>query len=94
MAVTMTVLVPGATTETYDRLNDEAGLDPSNLPDGLVSHYATRTKDGMRIFDVWRSREAFEQYMPRLAAAFEKVTGEAGQLEPEFGELHNVLTAR
>jgi hypothetical protein len=94
MAVTMTVLVSGATPETYDRLNDEMGIDPSNLPDGLVSHYASGTSDGMRIFDVWRSREAFEQFMPRLAAGLEKVTGEAGLIEPEFGELHNVLTAR
>ncbi len=94
MAVTMTVLVSGATPETYDRLNEEMGIDPSNLPQGLVSHYATRTKDGVRIFEVWRSREAFEQFMPRLAAAIEKVTGQPTQLEPEFGELHNVLTAR
>ena len=94
MAVTMTVLVSDATPEVYDRLRDEMGIDPSNLPDGLVSHYASRASDGMRIFDVWRSREAFEQFMPTLITAMEKVTGQAAQLDPEFSELHDVLTAR
>jgi uncharacterized protein YeaC (DUF1315 family) len=94
MAVTMTLSISGATPEIYDRLTREMGIDPSNLPDGLVSHYASQTSDGVRIFDVWRSREAFDEYLPRLAAAVEKVTGDAAQLEPEFGELHNVLAAR
>jgi hypothetical protein len=94
MAVTVTVSMPGATPELYDQFNAEIGIDRSDLPEGLVSHYASKTSDGMRIFEVWRSREAFEQFLPKLAAAVENVTGQPAQLDPEFGELHNVLTAR
>jgi hypothetical protein len=94
MAVTVTGVLRGATPEMYDRINGEIGVSPGNLPDGLVAHYATRTDEGIRIFDVWESEEQFDQFMQQVVPAMEKTLGEAPQLEPERGQLHNVFARK
>ncbi len=89
MAMTMTLLIPGADTATYDELNRRMGI-PESMPSGLRAHYASQTPDGLRVFDVWETREAFEEFFPKVGAAMAEVMGgEPPQVEPEFGELHN-----
>src|SRR4029079_18356791 len=57
-------VVDGATsTATYDAVLAQLGLD--DAPDGLVVHSAgfDHEKGVLRIFDVWESRQAGEQWM-------------------------------
>jgi hypothetical protein len=60
-------IVDGDTsTANYDTLVAELGLE--NAPDGLVVHSAgfDREKGVFRIFDVWESRQAGEQWMENV----------------------------
>jgi hypothetical protein len=93
MSIVMTTHIPGATTELYDSLTAEMGVSPDNLPKGLVAHYAAPSDGGMLIFDVWESKDDFEDFAAgTLAPAMEKVTGGAGAgVQPTVAELHNEL---
>ena len=44
--------------EEYDRLDREVGPNP----EGLIVHIAAKSGDGMKIIDVWESKEAFERF--------------------------------
>ena len=94
MAVTITTVLPGVTPEQYDQVNNDGGISADSLPDGLVAHYASRTDDGLRIFDVWESREQFDAFMQRLMPTFQNVFGDMPQIEPEVAQLHNVFARR
>ena len=95
MPVTVTTHLPGATPEMYEQINRELGMSEHELPDGLIAHYASQTDDGLRIFDVWESREQFEELLARIGPAMEKVAGgQAPQVEPEFGRLQNVFARK
>lgn len=85
--------VPGATTDTYDAVSAELGVE-SKPPEGMVVHTAGATGGGMRIFEVWESREAYDRFQnERLLPTVRKVIGEdAPQPQTEIYELHNVRT--
>ena len=93
MAITMTMVIPG-TTDMYDSVNAEMGVDESNVPEGLISHYATVTPDGIRIFDVWESEAAWKAFEEgKLAPAVAKLTNGHGSTAGELGQLHNSFTS-
>ena len=93
MAVTMTMVIPGGTKELYEGVNSEMGVHPSNLPDGLVAHYASITPEGIRIFDVWESEAAWNKFaQERLGPAVTKLTDGQGNVDGELGQLHNSFT--
>jgi hypothetical protein len=94
MAVTITTVLPGMTTEQYDQVNRDGGISAESLPEGLVAHYASRTDDGMRIFDVWESRERFDEFMQRLMPTLESIFGDVPQIEPEVAQLQNVFARK
>jgi heme-degrading monooxygenase HmoA len=91
MAVTMDVRMPSEAAQLYEPLNRELGVNKDRLPDGLIHHFATRTRDGFNIFEVWESQEAFDRFAnDRLLPALKKLVGaQASQIRPAFGELHN-----
>ena len=76
--------------EQYDRLNGEIKEDP----DGLILHTASEHGGGMRIIDVWESKDAYERFeRETLMPAMERI----GAQPPEGGppprdeyELHNM----
>ncbi len=52
----------GFTTADYDRVDEVLrGAGRERLPDGLISHAAGVTDDGIVIVDVWESAEALER---------------------------------
>jgi hypothetical protein len=93
MAITMTMVIPG-TKELYEGVNSEMGVDPSNLPAGLMAHYASVTPEGIRVFDVWESEAAWEKFASeRLGPAVKKLTDGHGSVDGELGQLHNSFTS-
>ena len=57
--------------EQYDRLDKELGSDK---PEGLIVHAAGESGSGVRIIDVWESKQQFEQFQSeRLGPAMQKV---------------------
>ena len=91
MAVTMDLRMPSEAAQSYEPLNREMGVRKDKLPEGLIHHFATRTKDDFNIFEVWESQEAFDRFAnDRLLPALKKLVGaQAPQIQPTFGELHN-----
>lgn len=66
----------GISTDTYERVNGELGIDMAtgegNWPEGLVSHTGAERDGGFVVFEVWRSKADQERFMEeRLAAALQ-----------------------
>jgi hypothetical protein len=92
MAVAVEMNFRGATTEQYDQIIQKMGLTPKGAtPENAVSHWVAQTDDGMRVVDVWDSKEAYEQYAQEKIGPY---SAEAGITEPpevRFYEVHNYL---
>ena len=79
--------------EEYDRLDRKVGPNP----EGLIVHIAAKSGDGMKIIDVWESKEAFERFERDVIVP---AAGQAGTAPPEGSggppreefEVHNLRT--
>ena len=83
MAVAVILDFPGATLEQYDQVVELMGFTKGGVgaPGGLF-HWVTKTDDGIRVVDVWESREIFERF------AQEKIgplTQQVGVTDPTAG---------
>jgi heme-degrading monooxygenase HmoA len=90
MAVLMMLELPGATPEQYDRANEILGIaGDEDAPDGLISHAAGLTDEGMVIVDVWDSPESLERFFEGrgVADAMKQAGAEPG--EPRVLPVHN-----
>ena len=57
--------------EQYDKLDTELG---TNNPEGLIVHAAGESGSGIRIIDIWESKQHFERFQSeRLGPAMQKV---------------------
>jgi hypothetical protein len=99
MSVAMVTQMPAEfTTETYDAVNEKAGLE-ENPPQGMVFHALGTSKDGSVILDVWESEDDFEAFRTgRLNPALEEVVGSevfAAMPVPERSvyDVHHVMKA-
>jgi hypothetical protein len=93
VAVAVQLDFKGATLEQYDQATERLGLLPGGpgATDQLF-HWATAIDGGVRVVDVWESKEAFDQF---LVERIQLVTVEVGASYPpdvEFFEVHNYLT--
>jgi hypothetical protein len=63
MAVAVVMDFEGGTLDQYDQVVQAMGLTPGGpTPPNALFHWATKTDTGVRVTDVWESREAFEQF--------------------------------
>ncbi|MGN6378210.1 MAG: hypothetical protein ACTHNU_04605 [Gaiellales bacterium] len=93
MAVLMILQVPGGTTELYDSIGREIGIDTADdLPDGCLAHAAAQTDDGIVIVDVWESPESFARFSEQKLAPATQASGIQG-LEPRLIPVHNRIHA-
>jgi hypothetical protein len=92
MAVAVQLDFEGATLEQYDLINERIGL----LPGGPASaqelfHWVTKTSNGLRVVDVWDSREAFEKFAVEKLGPILEEDGVLNPPEIQFFEVHNYL---
>jgi hypothetical protein len=94
MPVAVIVEFPGATLEQYDEVIKKMGFSPggSGGPGGLF-HWVTATDDGIRVTDVWESRERFEKFAEEEIGPRSQEVGFPGPPQITFVEVHNYLTA-
>ena len=83
----------GATLQQYDEVVKKMGFRPGGpgAPGGLF-HWVTKTTEGIRVTDVWESREQFEKFGNEKVRP---ITAEVGITSPPkvtFFEVHNYLT--
>lgn len=91
MAVAVIIDFEGGTLDQYDQVIENMGFTRGG--DGApasVFHWVARSDSGIRVVDVWESREAFDRF------AQEEIgpkTQEVGMSPPQmqFYEVHNTL---
>jgi hypothetical protein len=92
MAVGVVLDFPGATLDQYDRVIEKMGLVRGGpMPEGGICHWVTVTDDGIRVTDLWETREQFEKFAAEQIGPY---TREVGITEPpsvSFHEAHNYL---
>jgi hypothetical protein len=67
MAVAVILDFPGATLEQYDQVIGQLvramGMKPGTTPPGAIFHWVAGTDDGIRVVDVWDTREQFDRWL-------------------------------
>ena len=94
MAVAVVMDFAGATLDQYDQVIQKMGLKQGGaMPNGGISHWVTATGDGIRVTDVWESREQFERFAQEQIGPFTREAGIAAPPQMTFYEVHNYLTS-
>ncbi len=92
MAVAIVMDWDEGTLEQYDEVIGKMGFEPNGVgaPNALF-HWAAKSGDGIRVVDVWESREAFDAFAQDQIGP---LTAQAGLAEPKmaFFDVHNTLT--
>jgi len=93
MTIAVEVLYPGATTEQYDAAVRALGLDVGGEHPGALFHWAAQTDAGVKVVDVWASKEEMQQFVEQRVAPAGR---EAGLPEPEltFIDVHACMAGR
>jgi hypothetical protein len=69
------------------------GLTPGgSTPPGGISHWFAKTDDGMRVVDVWESREAYDPYAAKKIGPYSAEAGITDPPETTFYDVHSYLT--
>ena len=93
MAVAVQIDCEGATLEQYDEVCQKMGLTPKGPgPAGAISHFATMTDSGLRVVDVWESREQFDRFAQEQIGPFSQAAGITAQPAMQFFDVHNYFT--
>jgi hypothetical protein len=93
MAVAIVMDFDGATLEQYDRVLAKMELAPGgHAPKGSLFHWVTKTDDGIRVTDVWETREGFEQFAGEQIGPFTQEVGFPSPPRMEFHDVHNYFT--
>jgi hypothetical protein len=92
MAVGVVMQFPGGTLEQYDEVIARMGLvQGGSMPSGGISHWVTQTDEGLRVTDVWESREQFEHFAQEQIAPITQQAGIPGPPEMTFYDAHNYM---
>lgn len=94
MAIAVVMDFEGATLEMYDQVVAKMELEPrgQGAPGGLF-HWVTKTDAGIRVTDVWETKEQFEQFAEEQIGPFTQEAGFTGPPAMSFYDVHNYLTA-
>ncbi len=93
MAVAVQIDVRGVTVEQYDLAVEFAGfLQGGLLPSGGLFHWVAETDAGVRIVNVWASRELFDKFAETQATIIEEIGVDPASFEVQFFDVHNYLS--
>ena len=94
MPIAVELNFKGATLEQYDRVVQKMDHRPGGPgPVGALFHWVTKTPDGIRVTDVWESKEIFEKFSREEIGPITQQVGFPGAPEVQFFEVHNYHTA-
>jgi hypothetical protein len=94
MAVGVVMEFEGATLDQYDQVIAKMGFSPGGAgPAGALFHWVAETADGIRVTDVWESREQFDRFAQEQIGPYAAEVGIPGPPEISYLDVHNHLTA-
>lgn len=94
MAIAVQLDFEGGTLDQYDAVCKLMGLTPKGPgPAGSISHFSTMTDAGLRVVDVWESREQFERFAQEQIGPLSQQAGLPGPPAMQFFEVHNYFTS-
>ena len=94
MAIAVQLDFDGGTLDQYDQICKLMGLTPKGPgPVGSISHFSTMTDSGLRVVDVWESREQFEKFAQEQIGPMSQQAGITSQPAIQFFDVHNYFTA-
>jgi hypothetical protein len=83
----------GATLAQYDQVIQKMGFRPKGPgAPGALFHCVTKTDTGIRVTDVWESREQFEKFAADKIGPITAQVGIPAPPKTTFFEVHNYLT--
>jgi hypothetical protein len=94
MAVAVILEFENTSLEQYDQVVQKMGFSPggAGAPGGIF-HWVTETNGGIRVTDVWESKETFEQFAESTIGPLTAEVGIPGPPDVTYAEVHNYLTA-
>ena len=94
MAIGVVLEFPGGTLEQYDQVMVKMGLtEGADPPEGAIFHWVTKTGDGIRVTDVWESRETFDRFAQEKIGPITQEVGVPGPPKTTFYDVHNYMGA-
>jgi hypothetical protein len=94
MAVAIEMNFKGATIDQYDQVIELMGLTPGNpAPPGAIFHWVAETDDGIRVVDVWETKEAYDKFAQEQIGPYTQQVGIPGPPETTYRDVHNFLKA-
>jgi hypothetical protein len=93
MAVAVQMDFDGATLDQYDQICGKMGLTPKGPgPTGAISHFAAKTDSGLRVVDVWETKEQFDTFAQEQIGPFSADVGLPAPPRIEVLDVHNYFT--
>jgi hypothetical protein len=94
MAIAVVLEFEGATVAHYDQMIERMGFSPGGPGgSGGLFHWVTETENGLRVTDVWESREHFETFANTQIGPVSQELGLPNPPTITFYEVHSYLTA-
>jgi len=93
MPVAVEMNFKGATLEQYDQVIELMGLQSGQAPPNALFHWVAKTDDGIRVVDVWETKEAYEHFAHDQIAPYTQQAGFEGPPEVTYYDVHNVIKA-
>jgi hypothetical protein len=92
MAVAIEMDFKGATLEQYNQVIELMGFEPGGVgaPHGMF-HWVAQTDDGIRVVDVWDSKEEYERFAHDRIGPLTQQVGIPAPPEITFYDVHNYL---
>ena len=91
MPVAIEMNFRGATSDQYDRVLELMGLTSGNIPPGALFHWTAKTDDGLRVVDVWETREQFDRFAQEQMGPFTQQAGFTEPPETTYRDVYNYL---
>ena len=92
MPVAIVMDFSGATLEQYDKVIELMNLTPGGRgAPKSISHWVTKTDDGIRVTDVWETREVFEKFGEEQIGPYTQQAGITAPPTTTFYDVHSYL---
>jgi hypothetical protein len=95
MSIAVQLDFQGATLEQYEQGLEITGLLPGGPgPRMQIFHCVVETAEGIRVIDVWESREAYEKFASTNIRPVAEAVGMPNPPRVQLFDVHNLFTAR